>query len=254
MEFRVLLPKFSNKIIYGDCIPVMDEMSSESVDLVVTSPPYNCGIKYDNYDDSRPLSVYYGWCEQWLSSCYRVLKNNRRIALNVLLNMGSSKIGRELPCVKFSNLLEQVGFNLNSIVIWMEESRPFLAAWGSWKSASSPYIYCPYEVVLLASKGDWKREDKGISDISGDEFKKWVQGAWRMVPARDKTFPAPFPEELPRRCIKLLSYVGDVVLDPFVGSGATCLAAKKLGRRYTGIDISPYYCKIARNRLNTLLF
>jgi len=245
---------YLNKIICGDCIPTMDEIQAESVDLIVTSPPYNCGIDYDNYNDSRPSVVYYNWCQQWLSSCYRVLKNNRRIALNVLLNMGSGKIGRDLPCVRFSNLLERVGFNLNSIIVWQEESRPTLTAWGSWMSASAPYIYCPYEVIIFASKGDWKREDKGVSDISGDEFKKWVQGVWRITPSHDKTFPAAFSEELPRRCIKLLSYKNDVVLDPFVGSGTTCLAAKKTDRRYIGIDVSPRYCKIARYRLDSLLF
>ena len=252
----MLLPsKFDNRILHGDNSKVMKEMPSECIDLIVTSPPYNCGIKYDNYNDSRPFVVYYNWCKQWLSSCYRVLKNNRRIALNVLLNMGSGKIGRDVPVVRFCNLLEKVGFNLNGVIIWEKASRPTLSAWGSWMSASSPYIYCPYEVIIFASKGNWKREDKGISDITADEFKKWVQGVWRIVPVYNKkSFPAPFPEELPRRCIKLLSYKNDVVLDPFVGSGTTCLVAKKSGRRYVGIDISPYYCKMARNKVNSLLF
>ena len=97
-----------NEIICGDCIPVMDKMQAESVDLIVTSPPYNVGIKYDNYDDSRPFDEYYDWCKRWLSSCYRVLKNNRRIAINVLLNMGNSRIGRDVPSVRFCNLLEDV--------------------------------------------------------------------------------------------------------------------------------------------------
>lgn len=252
----MLLPiKFDGQIICGDNSKVMGGMPSEYVDLIVTSPPYNCGIKYDNYDDSRPFEEYYEWCREWLSSCYRVLRNNRRIALNVLLNMGSGKLGRDVPVVRFCNLLEVVGFNLNSVIVWEKESRPTLTAWGSWMSASAPYVYCPYEVIIFASKGDWKREDKGVSDITADEFKKWVQGVWRIVPVHNKkSFPVPFPEELPRRCIKLLSYVGDVVLDPFVGSGTTCLVAKKLGRRYIGIDISSRYCKIAGNKVNSLLF
>jgi site-specific DNA-methyltransferase (adenine-specific) len=242
---------YLNKILTGDCIKVLQEMPAESVDLVVTSPPYNCGIEYNNYNDPRPFDEYYSWCKEWVSLCYKVLKDNRRIALNVLVNMGNRQIGRDLPCVRFSNLLEQVGFNLNNIILWEDETRATLTAWGSWASASAPYIYCPYEAIIIASKGDWKRQDKGISNITGDEFKKWVRGTWRFPPVRNKSFPVSFPEELPRRCIKLLSYVGDIVLDPFCGIGTTCTVAKKLNREYIGIDISPKYCKLARNRLRT---
>ncbi len=242
-----------NKIICGNSIEVMEEFP-ERIDLIVTSPPYNIGIKYDNYNDSRPFDEYYEWCREWLCSCYKALKPNRRIALNVLLNIGNSKIRRDSPCVRFSNLLEQVGFNLHSIIIWEDPTRSTLSAWGSWMSASCPYIYCPYEVVIIASKGNWKREDKGVSDISKDEFKRWVNGIWKIPTAHSKSFPVPFPEELPRRCIKLLSYVDDVILDPFCGSGATCMAAKKLKRRYVGIDVSPNYCRLARNRVKMLLF
>ena len=251
----MILPiKFDNQIICGDNGKVMEEMPSDCVDLIVTSPPYNIGIDYDNYDDSRPFDEYYDWCKQWLSSCYRVLKNNRRIVLNVLLNVGNSRMGRDIPSAKFCSLLEDVGFNLNNMVIWEETTRSSMCAMGSWKSASSPYIYCPYEVIIMASKGNWKREDKGISDITGDEFKSWIQGIWKIHGARNKSFSVPFPEELPRRCIKLLSYVNDMVLDPFVGSGTTCLVAKKLDRRYIGIDVSSYYCKMARYKLDSLLF
>lgn len=250
----VLSNRFINGIFCGNNVDVMDEMPSDCVDLIVTSPPYNCGIKYDNYNDSRPFEEYYDWCRQWLSSCYNVLKNNRRIALNVLLNMGNSKIGRDIPSAKFCGLLEDIGFHLNNMTIWEEKTRCSMCAMGSWKSASSPYIYCPYEVIIMASKGNWKREDGGISDITGDEFKSWIQGVWKIQPKYNRSFPAPFPEELPRRCIKLLSYKNDIVLDPFVGSGTTCLVAKKLGRRYIGIDLSPRYCKTVRFKLDSLLF
>lgn len=245
------LDNILNKIICGDCTQIMSKIPPKTVDLIVTSPPYNCGIKYDVYNDSRPMDEYYKWCEEWLSLCYNVLKDNRRIALNVLLNIGNSIIGRDSPCVRFGTLLKQVGFNLNSIVIWEEVSRPKLVSWGSWSSASAPYIYCPYEVIIIANKGDWKREDKGVSNITGDEFKDWVSGIWKFSPARSRSFPVPFPEELPKRCIKLLSFVGDVVLDPFSGIGTTCQVAKKLNRSYIGIDISSNYCKKARNRLRT---
>jgi len=238
------------KLYVGDCIAVMKtKIDDESIDLIVTSPPYNCGIKYDNYNDSLPKEKYYRWCKNWLKECYRVLKNNRRIAINVLLNKGSSREGREQPVVEFCNLLKKVGFSLNNITLWMDEHRVKHTAWGSWKSASAPYIFNPYEVIIMASKGKWERKDRGVSDITRDEFMEWVTGRWRFNPEHRRLNPAPFPEELPKRCIKLLSYVGDTVLDPFVGSGTTCVAAKKLNRNCIGIDISKKYINIAKKRI-----
>jgi len=258
---RKVLRKMENKtsskikLYVGDCITVMKtEIRDGSIDLIVTSPPYNCGIKYDNYSDYIPKEKYYRWCRDWLKECYRVLKNNRRIAINVLLNKGNNRRGqgREQPVVEFCNLLKGVGFTLNNITLWMDDHRVKYTAWGSWKSASAPYIFNPYEVIIMASKGDWKREDKGISDITRDEFMEWVAGQWRFSPEHRRLNPAPFPEELPKRCIKLLSYVGDTILDPFVGSGTTCVVAKKLNRNCIGIDISKKYINIAEKRINSL--
>lgn len=247
--------EYLNKIICGDCISVMKEIPENTIDLIVTSPPYNCGISYDVYKDWREPEEYYSWCAEWLKECYRVLKDNRRIAINVLLNKGNDKRGwkREQPVVEFSNLLRSTGFNLNNITLWLDDHRVKFTAWGSWRKSSAPYIFCPYEVIIMANKGNWKREDKGISDITRDEFMEWVAGQWKFSPTRNKNFPVPFPEELPKRCIKMLCYVGDLVMDPFAGSCTTALVAKKLGRNFINIEISPEYCKIGEKRLSSFL-
>jgi site-specific DNA-methyltransferase (adenine-specific) len=240
-----------NKIYNENCLDTMAKMPDNFVDLIVTSPPYNCGIKYDVYNDYRPKQEYYEWCRQWIKECYRVLKPNRRIALNALLNKGNNRKGqgREQPVVYFSNFLVEVGFTLNNITLWMDDHRVKYTAWGSWKSASSPYIFCPYEVIIMANKGDWKRDDKGISDITGEEFKTWTAGQWIFHPARVKGVQAPFPRELPYRCIKLLSYVGDLIYDPFMGSGTTCNVARELNRNYIGSEISAKYCRVAEKQI-----
>lgn len=130
-------------------------------------------------------------------------------------------------------------------------------AWGSWRSPSNPYLKYTWEFLEVFAKGTLKKEgDPTKADISADEFKKWVVSKWSIAPERDMkkyNHPAMFPEELATRVIKLFSFQGDVVLDPFNGVGTTTVVAKKFGRRYVGIDISPEYCQTAESRLTYIL-
>ena len=118
-------------------------------------------------------------------------------------------------------------------------------------SASSPHIIAPAELIVVMYKDRWKKTYKGKSDISKDEFLEWTNGVWTFSGESKKKIghPAPFPVELPKRCIKLFSYKGDVVLDPFAGSGTTLLAANMLGRKVFGIEISREYCELAMKRI-----
>ncbi|MDD1652571.1 MAG: site-specific DNA-methyltransferase, partial [Methanomicrobiales archaeon] len=128
-------------------------------------------------------------------------------------------------------------------------------AWGSWRSARAPYVIAPVEVILVMYRDQWRKARPGMSDISRDEFIDWTNGVWTFGgEKRKKTrHPAPFPVELPRRCIRLFSYVDDTVLDPFLGSGTTLLACAELGRKGIGVEIDPVYCGVAEERIREAL-
>jgi site-specific DNA-methyltransferase (adenine-specific) len=137
--------------------------------------------------------------------------------------------------------------------VWNEQNISRRTAWGSFASASAPYVIAPVEMIVILYKYTWRKRRKGISDITKEEFIQWTNGVWTFPGENPKRVghPAPFPLELPRRCIKLFSFVGDIVLDPFVGSGTTVVAAYLLNRIGIGIDISRKYCEIAKKRLIT---
>ncbi len=124
-------------------------------------------------------------------------------------------------------------------------------AWGSFNSASNPTLRDLHEYVLVFSKGDFRRAYKGKSTISTEAFMRDTLSVWNIRPESAKKIghPAPFPVELPFRLIDLYTYEGDLVLDPFLGSGTTCVAAKMLHRDYVGYDTIRRYCDLARNRL-----
>ncbi len=239
-----------NNIICGDCIDVLKTIDESSVDLIVTSPPYNIGIKYDGYSDNREWSDYYKWCEQWINECYRTLKPDGRMVLNHYLSLGNSS-HRESPISELNNIaINIIGFKHHSIAVWQDITLSNRTAWGSFMSASAPYINAPFEGVLILFKERWKKDKKGTSDISKEDFIKLTRGRWEIkTEIRGKT-PCAFSEHFASSCIKLLSYVNDVVLDPFSGSGTTAAVCKRLSRKYIAIDQSETYCKIARERLS----
>lgn len=233
-----------------DCIEGMKQLPENSVDLVVTSPPYNLGIEYDEYEDEIDWNEYYSWCEEWLREIYRVLKKEGgRFCLNHYLSCGNSRIGGQAPIMELNHAALKIGFKHHRLAVWADPTIKKETAWGSWLSASSPYISCPYEGILILYKDTWKKNSSGESTITPKEFMRACIGIWQLKPEGRDHHPAPFPIELPRRCINLLTYRGDLVLDPFIGSGTTALAAKQLGRHYIGFDISEKYCETARKRL-----
>jgi len=240
-----------NRIIHGDCIDVMSEFPDNCIDLVVTSPPYNVGIPYDEYVDKKEWAEYYSWCEKWLSQLYRILKNDGRCCINHYIGgIGDSEY-RTPPLMEINTIAtHKVGFNHNSLAVWTDRTLTKRTAWGSWRSASAPYISSPFEGILILYKDTWRKNNGGETEITPSEFMRACSGVWNIRPETDNNDnPAPFPIELPERCIKLLSYKDDIVIDPFVGGGTTAVAAKRLDRRYIGIDISKNYCRIARHKI-----
>lgn len=220
-----------------------------SVDLIVTSPPYNLDINYNSSDDQIPYEKYLQFSKDWIAKAYDVSKDDGRFCLNIPLD--KNKGGQKSMCADLTSIAKEVGWNYHSTIIWNEGNISRRTAWGSFMSASAPYVIAPVEVILLLYKKSWKKGKRGVSDITKKEFMDWTNGLWTFSgeSKRRVGHPAPFPVELPRRCVKLFSYVGDTILDPFVGSGTTLIACALANRKGIGVDIDKDYCKLAKRRL-----
>lgn len=245
-----LKPFFSHKNISLYENSVLDSLllAPQSVDLIITSPPYNVGIEYNSNDDTHEYESYLAFCEKWLKNCYLWAKDGARFCLNIPLD--KNKGGQQSVGADITTLAKKIGWKYHSTIVWNEGNISRRTAWGSWLSASAPYVIAPVELILVLYKGEWKKAQKGISSINKDEFMAWTNGLWSFNGESKKRVghPAPFPRELPKRCIKLFSFVGDVVCDPFNGSGTTMIESYLNKREFIGIEIDKEYCKLAKNR------
>ena len=240
--------KKTNKknIIFNKSAEKMDDLIDNCVSLTVTSPPYNVGKLSDNNLSDED---YWKLMRQCFKEVYRVTESGGRLVLNV------ANLGRK-PYIPFSNmftdLMLDLGFLMRGEIIW-QKSKGANAnfAWGSWLSASNPVIRDIHEYCLVFSKEGMSKGSKGKSTIEKDEFMESTLSIWNINPARAKKIghPAPFPVELAERFINLDSYEKDLILDPFIGSGTTALAASKLKRSYIGYEVNAEYCKLAEKRL-----
>ena len=237
-------------IIYNDNILSTKVIDSGSIDLIITSPPYNVNIKYNSHDDKMPYTDYLNFAREWLSKCYDLTKDDGRFCLNIPLD--KNKGGQQSVCADLTTIAKQVGWKYHSTIIWNEQNISRRTAWGSWLSASAPYVIAPVEVIVILYKKRWKKESGSrISDINKTEFQKWTNGVWDFSGESRKRVghPTPFPVELPKRCMKLFSFVGDTILDPFLGSGSTLVACTQTGRKGIGIEIDQGYCEVAKQRV-----
>lgn len=242
-----------NSIICGDAYEVLQSIDSDSVDIVLTSPPYNFGMEYDEYEDTKNFDDYFNVLFKILDECIRVLKFGGRLIINIQPLFSS--------CIPTHHIIS--GYLRNHQLIWKGEIiwdknhyNCKVCSWGSWRSPSMPYLKYTNEFIEIFCKGSLKH-DGSSSDITitADEFKDWVVAKWDIAPERDMKeygHPAMFPEELVERCLKLFSYRNDIILDPFNGAGTTTYVAKLLDRKYIGIDISEKYCDVAKCRLNSI--
>ena len=271
------LDNYLNKITTGDCREVMREMPANSIDLMVTSPPYGVGIAYDSFNDDINFEAYKEFSREWLSEAFRVLKPDGRLALNIPYEINrQEKGGRIFMVAELWNILASIGYKFYGVVD-LEESSPHRSkttAWGSWMSPSSPYIYNPKECVLLCYKQLSKKQTKGtpqweswveqVEDKNNpellvnkkmyeksdkDDFISLVYGQWNYFADTRQQTKATFSMDIPVRAMKILSYKEDIVMDPFMGSGTSAVAAEFVGRNWVGVELSPNYTEVANKRL-----
>jgi modification methylase len=243
-EFPV---EYENKIILGSS-ESMKEIPNNSLQLMVTSPPYNVTKEYD---EDLSLKEYLHLLEKVFAETYRVLVHGGRACVNV------ANLGRRpyLPLSDFiSKIMLEIGFQMRGEIIWHKGAGAGVSmAWGSWLSASNPVLRDVHEYILVFSKGSFSRKkvEGKENTISKEQFMEWTKSVWTMNPesAKKVGHPAPFPIELPYRLIQLYTFKGDIILDPFMGSGTTAIAALQAARKYLGYDNDPAYVQLAEARI-----
>ncbi|HUF37833.1 MAG TPA: site-specific DNA-methyltransferase [Anaerolineales bacterium] len=245
-----LPPDLENRILAGSSED-MSALPDRCLHLMVTSPPYNANKEYDS---DLTLDEYLDLLHRVFSETYRVLVDGGRACVNV------ANLGRKpyLPLSDFiSHIMLDIGFRMRGEIIWNKGAGAGVSmAWGSWKSAANPVLRDVHEYILVFSKGDFGRSRQAgreyESTITRDQFMEWTKSVWNMSPesARKIGHPAPFPLELPHRLIQLYTFKDDVVLDPFMGSGTTAVAAQRSERGYVGYEVDPDYVALAEGRLD----
>jgi site-specific DNA-methyltransferase (adenine-specific) len=242
-----ILPESLDRI-FCHSAEAMTELPDCSVHLMVTSPPYNVG---KDYDEDLSLEEYLSFLERVWKETYRVLVPGGRMCINV------ANLGRKPYIPLHAFITEQairLGFLMRGEIIWNKAaSASPSTAWGSWKSAGNPTLRDVHEYILVFCKETFKRQNphKRPSTITRDEFLEYNKSVWNFAaePARKVGHPAPFPVELPRRLIQLYTFENEIVLDPFMGSGQTAIAARKSNRYFVGFEIDETYVTLAYQRI-----
>lgn len=247
-------------MLLGDAAHLTDVIEPSSVDCVVTSPPYNIGMEYPGVSDSVSLPAYLVRTSQWAEQIAAVLVEGGRVWVNVMPTLPLlDGPGRWSPMANWILSLELAGLEYRDTVVWHQDVADNATAWGSWMSPAAPNQRGRWESILCFYKGSWKRDpgptlfapdrlekSKGYSldedGVTSEEFVAWTRNVWPIPPARrNGSHPCPFPDEIVRRCILLSTFPGDLVLDPFAGSGTSLRVAESLRRRAIGVDLSAFY-------------
>jgi modification methylase len=240
-------PEFLNTILTKSSED-MAEISDSSVHLMVTSPPYNVGKEYDR---DITLGEYLDFLSRVWREVHRVLVPGGRVCINI------ANLGRK-PYIPLHSYIvrdmAEIGFLMRGEVIWHKgASASASTAWGSWRSPANPTLRDVHEYISIFSKAGFSRPnpEKRQATISREEFLELTKSVWTFpaVSAKSIGHPAPFPVELPHRLIQLYTFEGETVLDPFMGSGQTAIAALQGNRHYLGYEIEPEYVRLAEKRI-----
>lgn len=234
--------------VYFHSAEEMKELPDASVHLMLTSPPYNVGKEYDR---DLPMEEYLALLQRVWEETWRLLVPGGRMCINI------ANLGRKPYIPLHSYITAQAlrtGFLMRGELIWNKAaSASPSTAWGSWRSASNPILRDVHEYILVFCKQVFKRQNptRRANTITGEEFLEYNKSVWNFPaePARRVGHPAPFPLELPRRLIQLYTFEGEVVLDPFMGSGQSAIAALGSGRHYVGYETDPAYIDLAERRI-----
>jgi len=270
------------RIFNKDCRD-MSEVEDGSVDLIVTSPPYNCRMDYDSFNDQMDWDDYYNMMREVISSCYRVLVKGGTLAINVPMvirwqaahkyahtwsgydpqykthryNQKTIGKGRIEPIAfRLFAMMESQDTHIREPIIWVKGSESnAICTRHAMGCDSDPYMRPAHEIILLGSKGQWfHRGATGRRGATAMPFKDETKDVWFLPPVSDKNHPATFPLELPSRLIRLFTHKNTaVILDPFMGIGTTLIEAKRLGRKCIGYELSERYCEIAANRCRLMV-
>ena len=249
-----------NKIYCMDALELLRQIPDNSINLMVTSPPYNASRPYDIYNDNINFSDYIGCLNKIWQECIRILAPDGKLVINIADQYSRTKeyglrfcLANHYHILKF---FENKLYHYDTI-IWQKNRFSNITGgkplFGSYPYPTNFLFLSNYEYILVFKKQGKRqinREIKEKSRVLKKEFFEYTKGVWIFNGESSSNHPAIFPEELPKRCIKLLSFYQDIVIDPFCGIGTTCLVAKQLGRKFIGCDISQEYVNIANKRLS----
>ena len=238
-----------------DCVDVISRMDTDSIDCIVTSPPYNVDLgnnkynknPYSLYKDNKEHSSYIAWLQNIFFACYSKLKKGGRVCINI----GDGKNGAVPTSSDIIQFMSTLYIPVTHI-IWNKNTVSNRAAWGSYLSPSCPSYPCPFEHILIFAKDDIRLQHKGVTDLTKEEFISYAYSIWTFAPEMNMKkigHPAIFPKELPYRLIKMNTYIGDIVFDPFMGSGTTGVVCKQIDRNFIGAEIDKNYYEIAKERV-----
>ena len=251
-----------NQIICMDVLDGLRQIPDDTVHLTFTSPPYNCLNNVGGYDiaeDNMAFNNYLSWLKSVFELIYTKTVKGGRIGVNIdaITNREEDKDQEYVRPIYYylCKMMKEIGWKFRTEICWSKQNAVGRAtAWGSYQSASNPCLRRNHEYVLVWSKDDWKLESEEKSDMTKQEFELYTLSTWHIQPQTRKNagHPAAFPEELAKRVIKLFSFPGQTILDPFSGTGTTAAVAYKWNRNYIGIDVSEHYCDFARSRIESI--